>query len=141
MKTRKKAVVLIIITLSVMLVWVKEWIPFHRVYLDLEFKSYSSVIEKIEYAALSLIGIILSIILISSVVSLITGKHKGLIESYCLLWTSIGLIVGGFLFLLSIMFGYDQDGIIIFSNILLFSSILGLVIGIKNEIENDEGVC
>lgn len=141
MKTRKKALVLLVIILLATLIWIKEWVPFHRVYLGLEFKSYSSLIDKVEYLILSLIGIILFIILISSVVSLITGKHKCQIESYSILWLSIGIILGGFLFLLSMIFGHDQSGLVIFLNIILFSSVIGLIVGIKNEIEHSGEGC
>lgn len=141
-KIRQKGLVVFLLCLPVLHFLFQKWIPYYRDYEKInQYYYYLDWEKQIIFLVLSLIFVLFIVIAISSLLAVILNRHHCNIEFHVFTGSLLGLFFGVGIMLMCVMFDNDIAGLQSIMITLLSGILLGLIVGIKNEIENDERVC
>lgn len=107
-------------------------------FIELNYYSFINWEKQLLFLFLSLIIIVSISVFINSFVFVILGKHYAKIEHSVLVGFLMGLMLGIFALFVSIIFKKDLVGIIILFYTVAIGSTIGLMLGIKAQLEDEE---
>lgn len=143
METKNRSFGLVTLLASALVLYFlfEKWYPLFLNYQGLSKYSYLNWEKQIIFLFLSFLGIILITIFAGSLFSIILGRRHWNIEFFTGVGLFLGSALGVFITMFFIFFINDLCGLNVLFYSILSSSSFGLILGIKNEIEDDEGVC
>lgn len=141
MSIRVKGLAVFLLCLPVLHFLTQKWIPYYQEYSRINEYSFVNWENQLIFLFISLILIVFITILIGSLLAAILNRHHCNVEFSTLIGSLTGLFVGGGLMIVLAAFGNDVAGLntIVFSISSGFG--VGIFLGIRNEIEDDERVC
>lgn len=138
---RKKGLVVFLYALLTLHFVAQKWFTYYVAFEKIDSGQYINWREQAIFLSLSLVVILLLTIIFGSLLVMILNRHRCNVEFSTLVGCVIGIIIGGCLMLFLVMIRQDVAGI---KTILITTGsgfALGVYNGIRNEIEDDEGVC
>lgn len=142
MKTiRAKGLVIFLLCLLVLSFLVQKWIPYYEEYDKIKVYTFINWENQLIFLFISLVIMAFIAISIGSLLAVILNRHHCNVEFYTLLGFFVGFTFGGFAMMLCVIFSQDLFGLNILFYSLMSGSSMGMIVGIQNEIEDDERVC
>lgn len=138
---RTKGLVVFLLCLPVLHFLAQKWVPYYREYEKINEYYFIDWNKQLLFLLFSIILIVFITILISSFMAFVLNRHHCNIEFSVIINCLLGASLGGGIMLIFVVFGSDLAGLrsIVFS--ITAGFILGVFLGIKKEVEDDERVC
>lgn len=138
---RTKGLIVFLLCLPVLHFLTQKWVPYYKGYESIRRDTYFDWEKQLLFLLISLVVMLFLTIAIGSLLATLLGRHHYNLEFSALIGCSVGLFGGVVIMLLLVMFRNDAGGLQSMVLSIFSGYTLGIFIGIKNEIEDDERVC
>lgn len=141
MEKRSRGAGFILFSLLAFIFLLNKWRPLFIEYKNLNEYSFVNWERQLVFLSLSLLGMLMIVLFMSGLFIIINRRHYCNIEIHAALSTLFGITVGGFFMLIFILIGKDFLALNALMACMGVGYLIGILLGIKAEIEEEKGGC